>query len=200
MSKLDAAQDQQWRQQLRHQIRQQRGSLSPTQQQQASQAILEYLQADPTLVKPQRIALYLAFDGELDLSLIIDWLWQQNKQVFVPLVDPNTNGNMCFHHYHANTLMQQNRFGIAEPIFDPAAVIPGQQLELILTPLVAFDAEGNRLGMGGGYYDRLLANIETDPPLVVGLAHDCQQVDAVPVQVWDQPLKRILTPSKDWRW
>ncbi len=63
------------RQQLRKQIRQQRSALSPLQQLEASQAILEYLQDDPDLIAMQRVALYLAFDGELDLSLLINWLW-----------------------------------------------------------------------------------------------------------------------------
>ncbi|UPW19440.1 5-formyltetrahydrofolate cyclo-ligase [Agarivorans sp. TSD2052] len=200
MSQLDSHHDQQHRQQLRQSIRQQRRALSPEQQQQAGLAILERLQQDPTLASMQRCALYLAFDGEVDLSVIIGWLWQQNKQVFVPLVDPSTSGAMCFHHYHANSPMQLNQFGIAEPVFDHAEVQNCQQLDVILAPLVAFDSEGNRLGMGGGYYDRLLAQCDGEKPAVVGVAHDCQQVDQVPMQDWDQPLKRIITPSKDWQW
>ncbi|WP_163131950.1 5-formyltetrahydrofolate cyclo-ligase [Agarivorans sp. Alg241-V36] len=188
------------RQQLRKQIRQQRSALSPLQQIEASQAILEYLQDDPDLIAMQRVALYLAFDGELDLSLLINWLWQQGKQVYVPLVDPTKNGEMCFHRYQASSPLQANRFGIGEPVFDSEQVIDSQQLDLILAPLVAFDSKGNRLGMGGGYYDRLLAKISDDKPLVIGLAHDCQQINEVPIQAWDQPLKRIITPSRYWCW
>ena len=66
---------------------------------------------------------------------------------------------------------------------------------------MAFDAEGNRLGMGGGYYDRTLACWHEHKlgPKPLGLAHDCQQVDAVPQEQWDVPLPQIITPSRCWQ-
>ncbi|MDO6764445.1 5-formyltetrahydrofolate cyclo-ligase [Agarivorans sp. 1_MG-2023] len=188
------------RQQLRQQVRQQRSALSHSQQQEASQAILDLLQHDPNIANMQHIALYLAFDGEVNLTGLIEWLWQQNKHVYVPLIDPHQDGQMCFHRYQATSPMQTNRFGISEPVFDKSQVTTSQQLDVVLAPLVAFDSQGNRLGMGGGYYDRLLATINGEQPLVIGMAHDCQQINQVPVQAWDQPLKQIITPSKHWRW
>ncbi|WP_427977253.1 5-formyltetrahydrofolate cyclo-ligase [Agarivorans sp.] len=188
------------RQQLRKQVRQRRSELSPAQQSEASLAVLNYLQSHPQLNNMQAIALYLAFDGELDLQPLIEWLWQQNKRLYVPLVDPMEMGEMHFHRYQPNSQMQSNRFGIDEPVFDRSQVINSQQLDLVLAPLVAFDSQGNRLGMGGGYYDRLLAKIDGERPLVIGLAHDCQQINEVPIQAWDKPLKQIITPSKCWSW
>lgn len=71
------------------------------------------------------------------------------------------------------------------------------QLDVVITPLVAFDITGNRMGMGGGYYDRTLANWRTDQrPLPIGYAHDCQQVDKLAKQHWDIPLPYIITPTQ----
>lgn len=67
---------------------------------------------------------------------------------------------------------------------------------MIVTPLVAFDDNGNRMGMGGGFYDRTLAQVKDNKPLAVGYAHDCQQVSYLPVEYWDIPLPIIITPTK----
>ncbi len=79
------------------------------------------------------------------------------------------------------------------------------QLDIIFTPLVAFDATGQRLGMGGGFYDRTLqdweiAYAQQRGPYPIGLAHDCQRVDVLPVQDWDVPLPEIITPSTHYLW
>ncbi len=64
-------------------------------------------------------------------------------------------------------------------------------------PLVAFDSQGQRLGMGGGFYDRTLAQTDLmkKSPLRIGLAHDCQYLDYLPVEPWDLPLAWVLTPK-----
>ena len=69
---------------------------------------------------------------------------------------------------------------------------PPAQLDLILAPLVAFDRAGGRLGMGGGYYDRLLS---APRPPVIGVAHGCQEVPRVPLDAWDQPVDAIVTET-----
>ena len=76
---------------------------------------------------------------------------------------------------------------IAEPELDVQQVLPHSMLDIICTPLVAFDEAGNRLGMGGGYYDRTLAcwHVHQLGPRPLGLAHDCQQVESVPQAQWD---------------
>jgi 5-formyltetrahydrofolate cyclo-ligase len=80
-------------------------------------------------------------------------------------------------------------------------IVPKHEIDIIFTPLVAFDAEGNRLGMGGGFYDRTLENWQqTGRPFPVGLAHDCQQVEMIPTEIWDIPLPALITPSRSWQW
>ncbi|MDA7747214.1 5-formyltetrahydrofolate cyclo-ligase [Psychromonas sp.] len=191
---------------IRQQIRTARQSLSSEKQQQASAILLKSLKNHPSLLKSKRVSVTLAHDGEIDLTLLIHWCWQQNKQVFLPVVHPNETGRLLFVVYQHNTTMVKNRYGINEPQLiksetDPTQFIntcPVSELDILFTPLVAFDHQGNRIGMGGGYYDRLLAPwfLNKTGPYPIGLAHDCQLVNALPIQNWDVPLPEIITPSK----
>lgn len=83
-----------------------------------------------------------------------------------------------------------NRYGIAEPV--KAAVVGLNQIQALLVPLVGFDAYGNRLGMGAGFYDRVLASHHR-PPKALGVAFSFQQVSTLPTDPWDQPLQAIIT-------
>ncbi|MDP2713814.1 5-formyltetrahydrofolate cyclo-ligase [Rheinheimera sp.] len=185
------------RQQLRTFIRRQRQQLSPQQQQQAAQDLLQHALALPGLTQQQHFALYLANDGEADTYPLIQALWQLGKSVYLPVLHPFAAGYLLFVRYDKDTLLYPNKFGIPEPFAACHRLLPVQQLDMIFTPLVAFDAAGNRLGMGGGFYDRTLSQL---PPgsecQVIGLAHNCQQVDAVPGEAWDIPLQQIITPGK----
>ncbi len=93
-----------------------------------------------------------------------------------------------------------NRLKIREPKLDVRDVLPLDQLNVLITPLVAFDQQGQRLGMGGGFYDRTLQNWRQHGIQPVGYAHDCQLVDALPIEEWDIPLPAVVTPSKVWQW
>ena len=185
------------RQLLRKQIRQRRQQLSATAQQQAATDLISQVTKLTTLASTEHIALYLANDGELDTYPLIQALWQLGKTVYLPVLHPFTPGYLRFIRYDKNTLLYPNKFGIPEPLAQCQHLIPVNQLDIIFTPLVAFDATGNRLGMGGGFYDRTLSQLPPDSHCqVIGLAHSCQQVDAVPVEAWDIPLKQIVTPKR----
>jgi 5-formyltetrahydrofolate cyclo-ligase len=187
------------RQALRKHIRQRRQQLSATEQQHAAKALVQQVFASDALQQCQHIALYLANDGELDTFELIQALWLLGKQVYLPVLHPFSTGYLVFISYQRDTLLYPNKFGIPEPLLQCQHIFPLTQLDVIFTPLVAFDAQGNRLGMGGGFYDRTLSQLPPDSHCtVIGLAHDCQQVDAVPAAAWDIPLKQIITPSKHW--
>ena len=184
------------RQQLRQQIRQLRLQLSPATQQLAATALVTQALSLAQLASSQHIALYLANDAELDTFPLIQALWQLGKQVYLPVLHPFSAGYLLFVQYQQDTLLYPNKFGIPEPLPACHRLRPVNQLDIIFTPLVAFDAAGNRLGMGGGFYDRTLAQLPPDSHCqVIGLAHSCQQVNAVPSQAWDIPLKQIITPD-----
>ncbi|MGL5291710.1 MAG: 5-formyltetrahydrofolate cyclo-ligase [Vibrionaceae bacterium] len=188
--------------QLRTLFRQKRQQLSIDEQQQAQALLLARFIASPHVQVASCIALYIAHNGEIGTQALIQYCWQQGKHVYVPVVHPFASGELLFLRYMPDTPMQKCRWGILQPKLDVRAVLPVWQLELIGLPLVAFDAQGNRLGMGGGFYDRTLASFANHShfakPYVLGLAHDCQLAASLPVEPWDRPLPEILTPSKDW--
>ncbi|WP_434358560.1 5-formyltetrahydrofolate cyclo-ligase [Parasalinivibrio latis] len=190
------------RQALRKDIRSRRRSLSQEQQIHAANMLCQRFISSPAFSGAQHIALYLPVDGELDTLPLIEACWRAGKNVYLPVIHPFSPGNLLFLHYRNDSQMVANRYGIPEPKLDIRDVLPPQQLDLIGTPLVAFDNRGQRLGMGGGYYDRTLApwfatGMGARP---VGIAHDCQQVDQLPSEIWDVPLPEIITPSRHWQW
>ncbi len=137
------------RQSLRQLVRQRRKNLSPVEQQAAAQQLLAQFKQHPEILAAKRIALYLANDGEINPLPTIHWLWAQHKEVYLPVLHPFTPGHLLFLRYTATSPMVRNRYGIEEPELDILQVVPHSTLDLICTPLVAFDAQGNRLGMGG---------------------------------------------------
>ncbi len=185
------------RNEIRQQIRQARRSLSQTQQQQgATQAAAQFIKR-LKLKQGDKVAIYLTNDGELNTQPLIDLLWQQGIELYLPRLHPFSPGNLLFFHYQKHTPMVSNQYGIDEPKLDIRGLMTAKELDIIITPLVAFDALGNRMGMGGGYYDRTLATRESSTkPLAIGYAHNCQQVEAVPCEHWDIPLTMIITPEK----
>lgn len=185
------------RQMLREQVRTARNALSSKQQRQfANQACQHALQLI-TERGVKRVALYLANDGELDTQPLIYALWQRGIEVYLPRLHPFSPGNLIFLAYRADSPLIKNRLGIFEPKLAITQMRLPHQLDMVIAPLVAFDANGNRMGMGGGYYDRTLAHWPlTGKPLPVGYAHDCQQVSRLPCEHWDVPLPVIITPTR----
>ncbi|WP_025902724.1 5-formyltetrahydrofolate cyclo-ligase [Tatumella sp. UCD-D_suzukii] len=188
------------RQQIRAQIRRQRQALSPQQQQQAAQQVAERALSLPLLAQARNVALFLSFDGELDTRPLISRLWQRGQQVYLPVLHPFSTGQLLFIRYLPDTPLNPNRYGIPEPSLNLTELAPLDTLDIILVPLVAFDARGQRLGMGGGFYDRTLQHWQQHGVLPAGLAHCCQQVPALPTEQWDIPLPVIITPEKVWQW
>lgn len=186
----------QQRDQLRKNIRQQRRSLKEHQQEQNAFLLAHSLTHHPLFLNAKRIACYLAEDGEIDPVYIIEKAWRYKKQVYLPVLPP-TGKSLFFAPYSKNSKLKLNRFGIAEPDVHPKYWIRARQLNLVLLPLVAFDEKGNRLGMGGGFYDRSLAftthRKQWHSPHLIGLAHELQKVEHLPCESWDVPLNLIAT-------
>ncbi|WP_315708575.1 5-formyltetrahydrofolate cyclo-ligase [Brenneria uluponensis] len=188
------------RQSLRQEVRQRRRQLSAEQQAEFARQATERVMSHPRLQHATRVAVFLSFDGELNTQPLIQALWQQQKQVYLPVLHPFSPGHLLFLRYDSETELVQNRLKVMEPRLDVRKVLPPTQLDILLAPLVAFDARGQRLGMGGGFYDRTLQHWKQRGPYPIGLAHDCQQVEALPVDNWDVALPEIITPSHCWQW
>ncbi len=152
------------------------------------------------VIRAQTVALFLSFDGELNTTPLIEALWQAGKNVYLPVLHPFSPGNLLFLSYTPQSNLVTNRLKILEPKLDVRDALPLNKLDVLITPLVAFDETGQRLGMGGGFYDRTLQNWQQHGFYPVGLAHDCQQVETLPIEEWDIPLPAVVTPSRLWQW
>ena len=194
------------RAQIRAEIRNTRKNLSNNQQIIAAQSLkmnfIQHLKSENT-TNSKHIAIYLSNDGELDTSLLIKELWNLNHAVYLPIIHPFNGANLLFQRYEKNSPMRANRYGILEPKLNCSQICPLPALDYLLMPLVAFDKQGNRLGMGGGFYDRTLARLHEQnwqKPQLIGLAHECQKADALPIESWDVPLETIITPDITYCW
>jgi 5-formyltetrahydrofolate cyclo-ligase len=185
---------------LRKAFRDKRLSLSNEQQTTAAQGLVKQYQKNALFQDAQNVALYLSFNGEVNTQPLIDYLWSMNVDVFVPILHPFSKGHLLFQEFTHDTKMRENHFGILEPRLDVQRVCTVENLSIIFTPLVAFDLSGNRLGMGGGFYDRTLARLkkmgDKSKPIVVGLAHELQKSATLPTETWDIRLPYILTSNK----
>ena len=180
------------RQQIRTEIRKIRANLTALQQKKAEQSVTQQALNLIEQRQAKNIALYFSFDGEISTKALIQSLWMQNKNVYLPVLHHFTKHHLLFLHYLHDTPMKQNQFGIWEPKLNVQNVLPLNELDILFTPLVAFDKQGNRLGMGGGFYDRTLQNWQNKSFIPVGLAHQCQQVENLPTEHWDVQLFDIL--------
>ncbi|MBB3322403.1 5-formyltetrahydrofolate cyclo-ligase [Atlantibacter sp. RC6] len=188
------------RQHIRQQIRLRRKSLTQQQQLHAAQQGAARMMAFAPVVEAHTVALFLSFDGELDTRPLIEGLWRAGKKVYLPVLHPFSPGNLLFLRYFPDSDLVLNQFKIHEPVLDVRHVLPLHKLDVLVTPLVAFDSAGQRLGMGGGFYDRTLQNWREHGLFPVGYAHDCQHVESLPVEEWDIPLPAVITPTATWQW
>ena len=186
------------RKQLRRELRQRRRALSPQQQRIAAKAACRNLALLPEFLKAKRIGIYLPNDGELDPRALQHRAWHQRKSLYLPVLNPLQQGQLLFYRYQPDQAMKPNRFGIMEPV--AAESCAPWMLDLVITPLVGFDRKGNRMGMGGGYYDRTFAFIRQGKrpknPTLIGFAHACQEVESLPSASWDVPLATVVTDTE----
>lgn len=183
---------------LRKTVKHQRLALSTYQKKIASRQILQQVLHLPFFKPSQKIGLYWAVRGELDPIFIEQWSWHHGKSCFLPKLDILHKKQLAFIAYKKNSVLIPNQFNIPEPQISAGKIYPWQ-LDIIFIPLVAFDEQGNRLGMGAGFYDRTLAftkNAAYPKPWLVGLAYDWQKVKKLNPQPWDISLDFIVTERR----
>ncbi len=182
---------------LRQQLRQARRRLSPAEQKHAACALKHQLAQHPLFRRARHIALYLPSDGEIDPRPLLHEAQKRGKATYLPVLERWPRTSMRFQRVKPGEPMQRNRFRIEEPARRRARQRAPWALDLIMLPLVGFDAHGGRLGMGGGFYDRRLAYLRLrkswKKPTLLGLAHSCQQVDRLPLSNWDISLTAAVT-------
>jgi len=156
----------------------------------------------PAYRRARSVAVYVAFDGEVDLRDSIVHATRSGKVLYLPYVGRRRDRVMRFLRFHPGTRLRRNRFGIGEAV--PTAgecVLPGR-ISLVLVPVVGFDHTGTRLGMGGGFYDRCFAALARRTSFrkrLVGVAFECQKVDRIERMAWDVPLSAVVTERRVYR-
>jgi 5-formyltetrahydrofolate cyclo-ligase len=142
------------------------------------------------------VAFYLPNDGEIDARVLATALMQRGKRCYLPRLHLDGSHRVWFLRYRNGDALEKNHLGIPEPRMH-AQRLPAWALQVVLMPLVGFDRAGNRLGMGGGFYDRTFAFRQRGhKPLLVGLAHSLQEIPSLAAQGWDIPLDMIVTEKE----
>jgi len=141
------------------------------------------------------VGCYMSSYGEVDTWPIVNEIWKRGKNLFLPKI--RTNSKMDFAKTTSNEKFLNNQYGIKEPISNNFT--DSKFLDLVIVPLVAFDNKGNRIGMGGGYYDRefnyLKKEKKPSKPLLIGVAFDCQKFEKIQQDSWDVSLSNVFTES-----
>jgi 5-formyltetrahydrofolate cyclo-ligase len=190
---------------LRRELRAKRHALPAYRQHLASAALSQRIISHISRLKrAKKVAFYLAKDGEIDLSPLIYHCLQQDIYCFLPVLRVDKESVLGFAEWLPGDAMKCNRFGIAEPVVSSHHLLTASELDIIFMPVVAFDNSGNRLGMGGGYYDRSLADCcnkngndrSAHRPYLVAVAHDLQYVPALQHEPWDILPDMTITPTR----
>lgn len=188
---------------VRRAMRRRRRELTPVERSARARHLARHIAVAPWFLRAQRVACYLPVDGEMSPVPLMTRAWAMGKNVYLPVLDPLC-ARLWFARYRDGDPLALNRFGIPEPVHTDERRVPPWALDLVLAPLVAFDSDGNRLGMGGGFYDRTFSYLRRRrawrKPLFVGLAYDFQHTPGLPRRTWDVPLHACATESAIHRW
>ncbi|HRD70482.1 MAG TPA: 5-formyltetrahydrofolate cyclo-ligase [Legionella sp.] len=177
---------------LRNTIKQIRARLSVAYRIQASNQICNRIKSLDQYRKAKRIALYCAANGEVDLHSLWDSAPLHGKFCYFPAIKEDLT--LSFLPATPATPFKTNKYGIQEPDVPQESALPVEQLDLILIPLVAFDTQCNRLGMGAGFYDRTLKN--NTKGCLMGVAYQFQHQDYLYSNPWDIPLNAVVTQKR----
>jgi len=171
-------------------------ALAPQQIEIASKLISSHLWRTRKIKRAQRIACYFGVNGEVSCKHFIDRAWSRGREIYLPVI---SGRKLYFAQYSPKSSLTSNRFGILEPVCSDADLLSGRLIDVVLTPLLAFDKTGNRIGMGGGFYDRtfhfLLNRSTWKHPCLIGLAYDFQLVNRLQPNAFDVPMQKIVTET-----
>lgn len=174
------------KQQVRLSCQNQRKQLSVAAKKTAEIAVCARIGALEAYRFAKRIALYRAVQDEINLDL----LWpSHNRTYYFPVMQEDKT--LLFLPATSQTDFSQNKFGILEPHVSKTLAVTPSQIDMMVLPLIAFDEQGTRIGMGGGFYDRTL--MRERPTLLVGVAYEFQRQAFIEPEPWDVPLNLIIT-------
>ncbi len=179
------------KQEIRELLRRRRAELTTQQQATASAAVCSRLGELEVVRDAQLVAAYRSFAGEIDLYSVLVQLLARGVTVTVPRVKGN---DLEFVPWQPASVERQGAFGISEPVEGEVKDLALH--DVVLTPLVAFDKNGSRLGQGKGFYDRSFGHLAAERPHIIGIAYDFQEVEQVPCEPTDFALDSLVTNTK----
>jgi 5-formyltetrahydrofolate cyclo-ligase len=180
--------------QLRQQLRSRRRALPPNERIQGADRLAEHLLALPFAPPSGYVAGYWAMDGEIALHA---WQMKLPPAYVYCLPVLHDEAGLRFAPWRPGDGLVSNRFGIPEPDVAASSLLDPEQMALVVLPLVGFGLQGQRLGMGGGWYDRTFAFRRTQPapPWLVGAAFASQQLETLEAAEWDVALDAVCTDA-----
>ena len=146
------------------------------------------------------VGIYHPVNGEVNTLQLTDFMWSINQQIFLPMINKK---KLLFGKLRPDSKLKKNCFGIPEPCVTRNNQVSADLLDMVFVPLVAFDLNGFRIGMGSGYYDRTFAKRLTTKdlkhPVLIGLAYEFQKQECLNHQPWDVPLDMVVTELKTYK-
>ena len=181
------------RKKLREQIRHARKQIPAPYARQASLKFSERIAELDAYRQAKKVGGFLPFDGEANPRPLMERAILEKKSVYVPVIVA-TGKPLKFAPWTVETKLKKNQFGIDEPDVPAEQWIEGNELDCVITPLVAFDEARNRIGVGGGFYDRTFAfSKSTSSTTLIGIAYELQKLESIETEEWDVPLTAIAT-------
>ena len=177
--------------QIRQNMMLMRSALTTEEREKYSEEVLKILIQLENFKKARAIASFVDFRNEVSMAPINDYILEANKALFLPYIDMATK-TMTFHKVNDLSELNLSKFGILEPNPSIHERIDINTIDLVLTPGVAFDHTGHRLGYGGGFYDRFFEKLNQSVPRI-GIAFSLQQIDKIPLEEHDLPLTGLIT-------
>jgi len=182
---------------LRRQLRSARSALHPSYRRNAARRALCELTRSGLFFKGSRWGFYLPLEEEFDALPLINEALHRHKKCFLPVTANRIAQPLRFARLDGRHGLTRNRYGIIEP--HCRQLMNARWLHVLIVPLVGFDDNGNRLGMGGGYYDATLSFLRRRriwrKPFLIGLAYECQRAARIPSETWDIRLDAVLTET-----
>ena len=142
------------------------------------------------------VATFISIQTEISMELINNYLICTDKTICLPVITNNYD-YLIFRNFDKNTNFVKGKFGVLEPDNNSLSILP----DFVLTPCLAFDELGNRMGYGGGYYDKTFARFKKDNHnfISVAVAYDEQKINNVVNSNNDQKIDYILTEKQIYR-
>lgn len=180
---------------IREVITKQRDELSERYRLEASEIVREKLLESIEYKDAKTIMTFVSFSSEIDTRKLIEKAWDENKKIVTPLAKLKER-RLELYYIESWDQLQAGVYGILEPIPDEGRLVCASQIDLVIYPGVAFDNKLNRLGYGGGFYDRFFSRLRKDCNRIA-ITYDMQVIESVPTDEYDIPVDKVITEKRE---